>query len=621
MKLKKIRLFLWLLLTLFGISFASKSALPQSGFYSAKVDTLAQLKIFDSLCIKYNSLSVDSLSKYANKYITLARDYKQDPNSYSRAILHCAVVCEKRLQYDSLMYYSHLGETFANLHKLLESSNRFISFRGRAYALSGMYDMALHSYLEALELAEQMSFVEREIDLLAEIAQVYHDIGDIAKAKQYMKSSLELSIRNESIIQQQVALNSLGSLYLSIDVDSARLYFKQAFDLLQYDKSIYEPSISNLAVSYYIKGDLDSAIYYQKVGIGYSRELNDAYSALALYNNLGCYQTYTGELELAQANLDTALQLCTPNSKQLEVSVRESFADLMVEKGDYKQALAYYQAADAIKAEIDEKAASAQAKVVDAVYSTEKKDLEIRSKTIQLRFIAGVALLSIVVLVVLLVYRRKMEALRLLKSVNNALEAERRRLASDLHDDLGTELYILDGKCKNDGQMEEKEVRELKQQIKHVQNLSRTISHDIMPPKFERSGIINAMLSQVVKVEQQSGVDIRFSHQVGDDALLPSTAINLYRSFQELLKNSVTHGKASHIYVSFNSVGRTLKLSVSDDGVGFDPDKLSDVEGIGIRTLKARIALLRGVVKIESILGEGSLTEIEIKRTVFKKQW
>lgn len=214
-----------------------------------------------------------------------------------------------------------------------------------------------------------------------------------------------------------------------------------------------------------------------------------------------------------------------------------------------------------------------------------------------------------------------MEALRLLKSVNNALEAERRRLASDLHDDLGTELYILDGKCKNDGQMEEKEVRELKQQIKHVQNLSRTISHDIMPPKFERSGIINAMLSQVVKVEQQSGVDIRFSHQVGDDALLPSTAINLYRSFQELLKNSVTHGKASHIYVSFNSVGRTLKLSVSDDGVGFDPDKLSDVEGIGIRTLKARIALLRGVVKIESILGEGSLTEIEIKRTVFKKQW
>ena len=201
-----------------------------------------------------------------------------------------------------------------------------------------------------------------------------------------------------------------------------------------------------------------------------------------------------------------------------------------------------------------------------------------------------------------------------------AQEEEQRRIAGDLHDEIGPQLSLIKLRA---GALPRKvkDLAEIKPQADAITAMLsetiasiRKISHDLMPTVVENLGIIEALHYLADEVSANSEVTFTFRAE-NDHALLLEKRyeIALYRIVQELLQNSLKHAQAQHITLTFAGTEQELVIIYSDDGVGFDAGALPAKEGgLGLRNLVNRVHLLGGRQVIETAPGKGFSVTISI---------
>lgn len=215
--------------------------------------------------------------------------------------------------------------------------------------------------------------------------------------------------------------------------------------------------------------------------------------------------------------------------------------------------------------------------------------------------------------------RRQAEEARIevLHQLVNAQEDERRRIARDLHDQLGQQLTvlrlsldILKRRCADDNRMSE--------QIGEIQNVARQLDADVdflawelRPSTLDDLGIAAALDNYVRQWSKHSGIPAEFNaDRFGKISLAPEVETNLYRITQEALNNVSKHAKASEVNVLLEPRGSSLVLIIEDDGVGFEPNKHTSEEknlkGMGLIGMQERAALVGGALEIESAAGKGT---------------
>ena len=86
----------------------------------------------------------------------------------------------------------------------------------------------------------------------------------------------------------------------------------------------------------------------------------------------------------------------------------------------------------------------------------------------------------------------------------------------------------------------------------------------------------------------------------------------LFRSLQELMGNAARHSQATQLKVQVNLDDHSVRISVDDNGKGFDPEKIGDNGGIGLKVIKERVDMLGGHLAIDSVLGQGSRVEMDV---------
>ncbi len=120
------------------------------------------------------------------------------------------------------------------------------------------------------------------------------------------------------------------------------------------------------------------------------------------------------------------------------------------------------------------------------------------------------------------------------------------------------------------------------------------------------SNFITSIQDLIKELGDSSGLNIQlnFDEGVDWDALSGDIKINLYRIVQESIQNVVKHAEASKVDLDFQSWDNMLKISISDDGRGFDTRKMK--KGIGHRNIKSRVDKINGTWTIESTIGKGS---------------
>lgn len=211
----------------------------------------------------------------------------------------------------------------------------------------------------------------------------------------------------------------------------------------------------------------------------------------------------------------------------------------------------------------------------------------------------------------------------LLDTALNSEETERRRIAQDLHDDIGTMLSLtklslnqLSKMVENygnekDDQIMRKSQSLVEETILHV----RRITRDLVPTTLERFGLLEAVGEFVHKLEEGNNLVISF--HVGPEEFPrqgQKLELTIYRIIQELVNNAIKHASCSKIDINLEINDELVDLRVIDNGVGFDPEKVkeSNLAGLGLLGIESRLAIVNGTVQYEKPEKGGSSAFVRI---------
>ncbi len=206
----------------------------------------------------------------------------------------------------------------------------------------------------------------------------------------------------------------------------------------------------------------------------------------------------------------------------------------------------------------------------------------------------------------------------LAKAVWKIQEDERRRLARDLHDDIGQTLTALanqlqriaDDAHAHDNVGLKNRLADALEITRGALRDTRELSRLLRPTLLDDLGLEAALQWLARTLSERSGLAMECSSTLGEQRLSADLETLVFRITQEALTNVIRHSGASEAQVRLMRVGNLLRLQVSDDGQGFDaaelnnPDKAGD--SIGVRGMRDRAELFGGRLEIKSALGMGT---------------
>ena len=199
----------------------------------------------------------------------------------------------------------------------------------------------------------------------------------------------------------------------------------------------------------------------------------------------------------------------------------------------------------------------------------------------------------------------------LLRAVIITQEEERKRIAQDLHDDISSKLNIvsLNTHLLKTPNLSEAEFAEITNNIvsltkKALEN-SRRIAHDLLPPVFEKFGLHAAIEELVLEFSTAKNVQINYENEFEFSALEVNKQLHIFRILQELLNNSMRHGKATSISITFVSKNHQKTCVYTDNGVGFNTNSGNKKRGIGMQNIESRVNFLGGNINVQSEINKG----------------
>lgn len=209
---------------------------------------------------------------------------------------------------------------------------------------------------------------------------------------------------------------------------------------------------------------------------------------------------------------------------------------------------------------------------------------------------------------------KQSEILAIRKNISEQEEL-RLRIASELHDGVGGSIAGV--KLFIENILIERKIPELKRllhDLDNTYNLVRNISHDLIPPEFEIASLMEILQVYIEQIEKRSDLEIFFSAHpnTGWSNLDKSLQVEIYRVIQEILTNAIKHANATEIELQIMMHSDYISILIEDNGGGFSKEVTTD--GIGLRSLKNRINSRHGNIEIDSVIGRGTIINIEIPK-------
>jgi PAS domain S-box-containing protein len=200
----------------------------------------------------------------------------------------------------------------------------------------------------------------------------------------------------------------------------------------------------------------------------------------------------------------------------------------------------------------------------------------------------------------------------------NAQEEERSRVARELHDDLSQRMALLSIELEQlaDGLTNSARIR---RRFESVQNQAHEISSDIHrlsyslhPSKLDHLGLAAALKSLCDQINASGKLRVYLHQQNSPETLPKDITLCLFRIAQEALRNAVKHSQATHVRVMVKQSEEAVRLSVIDDGTGFDMQSVSFAAGLGFVGMRERLRIVGGDLEISSQRGQGTRIEVTI---------
>lgn len=356
------------------------------------------------------------------------------------------------------------------------------------------------------------------------------------------------------------------------------------------------------------------------------------------YINFGTYLKLS-EIEAKNGNFRRSWALLTQTDQYKDLSqplISDYYyyrygSQYYQELGDSESALTFLQRANELEIEINKITIMNTRAQAMVAYDTLDKEKRIQQATY---LITILSVLTFFALVLMIFYRSRQRMMRVvslkneeifnqeinqllsdqeLKSINSMIEGqekERKRVAEDLHDRLGSTLTAakmhIDVLSDQNGELDK--IGEL---LNKALTDTREISHNMLSGVLTNFGLVAALKDLIETVEGANKIRIHLSYSELDKRLDSQLEINVYRILQELISNTLKHAKASQIKINFKKEDEQFLMQYSDNGVGFNTS-LVKFDGIGFKNIAARVSKVGGEWDYSSKPGEGFYLELKL---------
>lgn len=573
------------------------------------------LRAYDNLMRGWMPYDTQKASEYGRK--ALALSYERNGLNVRQNILRLfAQMHYAREEHDEAI---HLFQWALAVVDTMEQSGRYKQMDiddarsctygaiGNDYNMQDKHHLAIHYYQLALPIFEKYNWRESQTILYHNIGELYFTMGNTREAERNYLLALDRSEASGDSLMMAIARKGLLRLYVGQD-DYAKAMQTAAPCYAYYhahrdeEPQDYPVVLSALTRLHLMPGhrDLKTAKRY-------------ADEALAMADSLTFEDksdVYAARCEVAMAEgqwqraLSYALQTIRPDSlaTTADVSCYRLLAEIYAQLGQKDKAREYIRKMHDVMTRYATDHYQSGLSQMEVLYETEKKEARIatlnRERSLY-RWLLGVAIvatgaLAVSVLLIIVMNRRKKKLI----AAKAALEAEtreRRILARDLHDGVGSMLSVL--RLKIEGNADKAESL---QQLDSTAGELRRTAHHLLPEELLRGGLRSALSDFAASVP-----GAEFSSSADGHPIARDLELVLYRCAYELVNNALKHAHASHIDIQLLQGPHEVTLTVSDDGQGMAGGK-----GMGLQNIGQRIEPYHGTLHIAS--GGGNGTEVNV---------
>ncbi len=483
----------------------------------------------------------------------------------------------------------------------LAESLRDTVMMAKAYTSLGIIDVGEQNYARALAYYDQTLQLAQAARDWSRVQRTYTNMGIV-----YMRQGRF----DESIASHNKALDMARE--LGVERDEAFVY-------------------NDLGSVYFLSGyDLQKAIDYLRRAIAIRERINERIEIAYTYNYLGQVYRQLGNLKEAERWMKKGLQMAveTSNSKQTYEGYHE-LSILYAQFGHHDSAYRYLNKYTGFR---DSLRLIEKAETIDeltARYESEKKEQQIevltQQTTIQqlglqrrnLFLLATFLLLVLASAMAYMIHRNKkarerqflieaeLKAELLRVEAQHTLQQDRLRISRELHDNIGSHLTFIKSAVDDATEGDAATMQQVK-----------TIASDTIRELRKTVWLINrssvSLEEFVVKLREYVALNTKIVVvlRMSDDVMLKSTvATHVFRMVQEAVNNALKYGEASLIQVDVEHVSANkVKICVIDNGVGFDPEKVT--AGCGLANMRSRAEAVGGKLRIRSARGKGTVVEI-----------
>jgi signal transduction histidine kinase len=214
------------------------------------------------------------------------------------------------------------------------------------------------------------------------------------------------------------------------------------------------------------------------------------------------------------------------------------------------------------------------------------------------------------------VAQRTQELRGLAAELDAAESRERRQLARDLHDDLGQTLAAARLHLGALGRAAPQQVQEgaarVAELIDQANRATRSLAAQLAPPMLDDLGLPDALEWLGEEIQRSYGLKVTVVDDGQPKPLTPEARSILYRATRELLINAAKHARSESAEVEIERADDTIVVRVRDNGVGFDASvpRAAKGQGLGLPSVRERLAFIGGRAEVTSIPGDGTLVTL-----------
>lgn len=584
-----------------------------------------------NIAMRYARMSLDR-AKGAKNDTLLAVSYNSIANTYQyKSELDSALIFHEKALHHRIRIKDSIG--------IADSYNNI----GITYDSMGLFSEALQNYFRALYLYDKKKDLEKLAMTYTNIGIVYKTQKEYKKAFQYYKKANELYIKIKSEFGITVSSGNIGSILIDFGKYDESIKYskiaKEGYEKLGYDRYVAYP-VSNIAVVY------DSLHRFQEANKYYTEAIKLHEKYLNSYEVANICNAYAKCL-IKQKKFKESIQISDKAkafSKKvsaffLEVNANHNLAKANSKLGNFQEA---YKYSNLYTTGIDSLFKSEKTKAIfelETKYNTEKKEkLLIRKEAeVKQRNALLIVLLVLVISAIVLGYlfyrqqklknKQQQQEFQLKSAIaqietQNKLQEQRLSISRDLHDNIGAQLTFIISSVDNIKYVFDLENTKLDGKLQSISNFTKSTIVELRDTIWAMNNDeisfedLKMRIFNFIEKAKTATEEIEFKFNIDDNLsqqkFTSIKGMNVYRTIQEAINNSIKYAKASEITIDVKSFGNKICINILDDGIGFDEKTI--VQGNGLQNIKKRIKDIDGTFMLQSEIGKGTAIALTVPK-------